>query len=142
MLCSLYWTTVSEGTMCLCCPLFINCVVHLYYCHIHLYCNYQLLIWCAHGWEAAEIIQISHNLVFSIFFGWAASCLLTNLLTTSCENVLQEAGTRNMQESKSKPARNQICLLALFFYLLITVTHIVIYSSYIHIYIVIYIIYI
>ena len=35
---------------------------------IHLYCNYQLLIWCAHGWEAAEIIQISHNLVFSIFF--------------------------------------------------------------------------
>jgi hypothetical protein len=31
-------------TMCLCCPLFINCVLHLYYCHIHLCCNYQLLI--------------------------------------------------------------------------------------------------
>ena len=62
-----------QRTMCLCCPLFINCVLHLYYCPIHLCCNYQLLIWCAvcstaHEWEAAEIIQISHNLVFSIFF--------------------------------------------------------------------------
>jgi hypothetical protein len=50
-------------TMCLCCALFINCVVHFYYCPIHLYCNHQLEVWCAHGWEAAEIIQISHNLV-------------------------------------------------------------------------------
>jgi len=27
-------------TMCLCCALFINCVMHFYYCPIHLYCNH------------------------------------------------------------------------------------------------------
>jgi hypothetical protein len=43
----------SEEVTCvgsLCCPLFINCVLHLYklyYCPIHLCCNYQLLIWCS-----------------------------------------------------------------------------------------------
>jgi len=31
-------------------------------CSLHMVCS------TAHEWEAAEIIQISHNLVFSIFF--------------------------------------------------------------------------
>ena len=56
----------------------------------------EMEVWCAHGWEAAEIIQISHNLV-SYLAVYLSIELLTN---TSCKKCCScsHAGARNRQK--------------------------------------------